>query len=497
MSYSADTPIFNNMGYDDLFSPLETKTPPSQPLDAGEESRPSPGEVSVSLDTMAGEWGDIFSAGMYQNACPELSPRPSFGNDTLALSQLSTSDFRFNYFLHHVRPPFIVPWDEGNWVYAKLEMAGMGDSSHPIAAALAAVEDLYRTLGEGTETANTLPAYFTAKATYALAINTGQMSTDQIFVATFLLCCFEVVAQQETISSTLKQKDGLISTLQSRAVEKPWSPLTQRIIIWLHLFHAKAMHLGGRGILSPNILAILEDQQNAALCVRNTSPSKDGDRNVAVQSLQQSLFQFYFELQRISILAASMNRHHRPRGGEGNELEVDSTSSVIERRLHNLWQGRPWIFDCSSSDLTDAVRCSEQDLSHLALLVKLCAVSYHAEIIYYARSHGRANMSSQKIQPARATIRALLDDDDKEDSGVLLHQPALAWPLFLYSVESRHKEEVVWALRQFDRIQNPLWHTDFIRTFIRDLTAEQLQRAERVDSRLFCVEKYGVVPPFI
>ena len=490
--------------YDDLFAPGVETGSPKLPFDiTAQDAHTSPSGASASFDAMAGEWGDIFSADPYQQLGLQLSPQFG-GEDILALPpQPSDVPQRFEYFLNHVQPPFILPWDEANWMHAKVIIANMANHCPQISAAVLAVEMLYETLDNGGETTDCLPSYFTAKAAYALALKNGQLATQPLFVNTFLLACFEVVAQQETVSSTLKQKDSLVDTLEACQDQKPWSTLVQRIIIWLHLFHAKAQHLGGRGILSPKILDLLQDQQNPSLSLR--SPALDAGHlgtapasNPSVKSLQQVLFHFYLDLQRISTLAASMNRHHRPRGAPADESLVDRISDAISRQLDNLWNGRPSILDCTMAELSSLLPSSSQDLLHISLLSRLCKVYFFAETIYYCRSQGRVDTLPQKILPARERIRTLIEEAVVEGSGeAFLHQPALIWPLFLYAVESKSQEEVRWALDRFDAIRNPLWHTDFIKTFLQDLTAEQLRKGERVDSRFYCVEKYGVVPPFL
>lgn len=485
--------------YNDGFVQGNAATSPNTTFDvAAQDAQTSPGCASVSFDTMVGEWGDIFSADTYQELGLQLSPQYGSEDISLGFAPAMDSTTQFAYFVNHVQLPFIVPWDEGNWIHAKLEIAQMASRNPQISATVIAVENLYETLDKGGETADTLPAYFTAKAGYTLTMKNGQLSIDELFVMTFLLCCFEVVAQQETVSSTLKQKDALVAALEAAQDQKPWSTLVQRIIIWLHLFHAKALHLGGRGILSPKILSLLQDQQNAALCLRSSSSSTGLGSHPATQSLQQALFQFYLELQRISILAASMNRHHRPRGAPAVESQVDRISCTIARQLENLWQGRPAILDCNMAELSRGLQCSKQDLAHISLLSRLCKLCYNAEIIYYCRSQGRVDTLQKKILPAREEMRELIHEMEAEANGeTLLCQAALAWPLFLYAVESKCQEEATWALAKFESIRNPLWHTEFVKTFVRDLTEEQLRKGERVDSRFFCVEKYGIVPPFL
>lgn len=463
-------------------------------------STQQPAEAHLSLeiplqetsDALFGEWGDLFPPGTISLYSPPQDSIDILNDDFSFLGEASSL---FSYLKTSVDPPYIVPWDAVNWRYARIQIADLGLNSPAIAHAIIAVESLYRNFDEHNDISDTLPAYFTAKANFAKALDT--LGTENLFVAMFLLCCYEIVAQQETIPSTLEQTGKLVTTIERCVAEKPWSPLVQRIVIWLHFFHIKALHLGGRGLLSPSILSTIHDQQNLAIYLRNPSCSATMDElDPITRTLQQSLFQFYYELQQTSLTASSMNRHHRPRGLPADETKVSATAAVVCRRLQYLWSSRPPVLDSSSAELALISRVSGEGLTALIRMRRLCILCYHAEIIYYLRSLGRhTTKSSDDIQMARARIRSLIDEphmaEETSDS------PALVWPLFLYCVESTHRDEVSWALQRMDMVRGPLWRRKFITTFVHDLASKQLQEQERVDSRYFCVERFGVVPPFI
>lgn len=474
----------------DVFA-VENGSSLSPIFDFRPDMQTSPSYSFGDFNAIAGEFGDFLPAESFPTLGLQASPVDSTQIGNLGFELHPQSHDGFDYFRSRVNPPFMLPWDESNWKAAKVLMVEMAHYCQPVRACILAVEQLYRQVEGNGEVAESLAAYFVAKSAVVLAMKNDPPTFDQLIVSTFLLCCVEVVAQQETISTTLKQRDSLITTIENHLHEKPWSPLAQRIIVWLYLLHAKAVHLGGRGILSPNMLSLLQDQLNPALCVPRPAGEALDNYDYLGQALQQVLFQFYFELQKISVQAASMNRHHRPRGVPADEDSVDSVTQLTERQLNHLWQGRPGVLDAVVDH--SAPSKLAPTIYMLARLTKLC---YFAEIIYYCRSQGRD--TTGRIQSARAEIRQLIGGDCRtEVDRLLLQQPALVWPLFLYCVEAQTQDEVDWALSKFDGFLNPLWHTNFYKTFVRDLVGEQFQKANRVDSRLFCVERFGIIPPFI
>ncbi|KAK1761722.1 sterol uptake control 2 [Phialemonium atrogriseum] len=456
-------------------------------------------DASIDFNFMTGEWGDLFPAGTNESCGLGPSPQWALGDAVIQNHDISEDqESPFSYFLSSVEPPFITPWDSMNWARMKVHISRLGALNPAVLAAVVAVETLYKTLVDDGDSADALPEYFAAKGAYLSLLKDEGADTELILVATFLLCCFEVVAQQETVSGTLKQKDILVTRLEQRSKSQPWSPIVRRIVSWLRLFHTKAMHLGGRGMLSPKLSELLlqAEQQPppslASMCLDQPTAAL-----AAVDSLQQSLFQFYCELQHISTRVSALNRHHRPRGTPADEMKVDDISKDIDQRLKYLWEGRPCLLEVATPDISHAAaENSANDLSHLAFVARLCKISYNAEIIYHARGHGRSHSQSPTTVAAKGEIRKLIDAREACPEGTSLH-PAFIWPLFLYSVESSTQDEVRWALDKLELVSNPLWNTTTIKAFIRELTEEQFRKGERVDSRYFCVERFGIVPPFM
>lgn len=216
----------------------------------------------ASFDFITGEWGDLYPASSEQFHVPATTQDGTPGSSAVppdGLSPVQASSL--SYFLFHVGPPFITPWDTSNWDIVKGYIIQLATSTPAVKAAALAVEELYRNLEDGDNTATALSRYFAAKSAHLSLLKSEASEMETILIVTLLLCCFEVVAQHEIVSSTLKQKDLFVTRLEQRPKDELFSPVSSRIICWLQLFHTKALHLGGRGVLSPKLLELLPEQQ--------------------------------------------------------------------------------------------------------------------------------------------------------------------------------------------------------------------------------------------
>ena len=448
------------------------------------------------LDFVTGEWGDLFPATSdYFHIADSSQGRTPGSTALLRDGNSPVEPSSFSYFLSSAEPPFITPWDASNWDAIKTYACHLARSEPAVRAAVTAVEVLYEGLLDNEDTAAALSKYFLAKSAH-LALLKGETSDiETILITTLLLCCFEVVAQHETVPSTLKQRDLFVERLEQREAQQTWSPISRRIICWLHLFHTKAMHLGGRGMLSPRLLELLPEQQ-PLLSLLSLQQSQSQPIDPVASDLKESLFQFYCELQRISVKVSGLNRHHRPRGGSEDERKVEQLSDEIERRLSFLWQGRPWVLDAATDDTHCPTSCSSATLERVRPLATLCKISYYAEIIYCGRGSGTSAFGSDRLHSARAIIRssvsAAMAEDPRDELG-----PAFIWPLFLYVVESTDREGADWGLQALSKISSPWWNIAAVTELISGLSEQQIATGARVDSRYFCVEKFGTVPPFM
>lgn len=423
------------------------------------------------LNWLTGEWGDILEH--------ELGPE----SVQIAAPTQSINDLSFN--LDTIQIPFITPFDTSNWTsFCKLA-SHLAASQPTVASCCSAVEQMSRVLNAGQDTADALPQYFAARSAFVMLLKDLTLDLETILIATFLLCCTEVLAQQETVPVTLKQKDMLVTHVE-QGVSQAKSPVVRRIIAWLFIFHAKAVHFGGRGLLSPRLIELLSDEYHNVPCLDYLNPSSE-QQSAVVSSVHQDLFHFYYELQHISIRASVLNRHHRSRGTIADEADVAQISADIEKRLGYLWQSRPSILKVHSEDLDDL---KFPEINHLS---RLCILCYHAERVYHGRACGKDPLLSPDTIAARQAIRTMLTNVDPER----VTHAALMWPLFQYIIESETQAEADWAMKVMEHINAPLWHADFFKGFVKALSAEQMNQRQRVDSRYFCIKYSGTSPPFM
>ena len=74
-----------------------------------------------------------------------------------------------------------------------------------------AVQRISISLLAGDDTAEALPQYFTARTAFVGMLKDTTISLETILIASFLLCCTEVLAQQDTVLVTLRQRDALVT----------------------------------------------------------------------------------------------------------------------------------------------------------------------------------------------------------------------------------------------------------------------------------------------
>lgn len=457
----------------------------------------SPAPALLNPDFDFGEWGDILDDGAWLESNSRLPTSLDIDNLSPPAQQGLVKDgsVTFPYFTSNVYPPYITPFDSANWTIAREYIADLATSNTFVAAAIRCVEVLYQALLQGDEISDAMQSYFSAKSSYLTMLNRDDQGLEPVLVVTFLLCIFEIAAQQEIIPHTLKQKDILVSKIDAWTKSQPWAPIARRIIVWLRWLHTKAMHLGGRGILSPQLLALLPVERHPipSLFFLRDDPPDPGLE--LLEPTTSALFHFYNELQDISVQASALNRHHRSRGTLADETGVHWISVNIANHLNILWQARPWLLRHPTEDVFRGP--SNKETNNLCdLLVVLCRTCYFAEIVYLDRAQSKDHTTSPDAQRAMQQIRLSIEGYSGRMTTQFL-DAAFLWPLFLYAVESRTMEDIDWAMSMLRLIRNPLWQSDTVSTFIRDLTSEQINRGERVDSRLFCLQRYGGPPPFI
>ncbi|KAK9235249.1 hypothetical protein V1525DRAFT_281368 [Lipomyces kononenkoae] len=348
----------------------------------------------------------------------------------------------FSYFLERVEPPFIAKVDALNWKPMKKYIVDLGCRHTLVSQAISAVESLYRAKANHDDIINSTASYYAAKSGYASMLERGSDDPETVLVVTFLLCCFEIVAQHETVSITLEPEGALVAKLEAwQSNATSWSPGLCRLQAWFQILHARALHLGGRGLLSPKI--------------------------------------------------ASLNRHHRSRGFQTDEREVEQVAENIKETLHHLWSGRPALLRTDRRQLQNEL--SPGLGSALGQLVDLCNAAYFTEVIYLGRAYGKSPTASAEELEAMQNIRHIVESRCEQ----VAVDPSFIWPLFMYAVEHPDPDQSRWAVGKLREVKDPIWHSDFVSSLAQGISEEQLTGAKRVDTRYFCLQRFSIPPPFI
>jgi hypothetical protein len=398
---------------------------------------------------------------------------------------------QFSYFLESVEPPFVSHYDRENWVRMRRHLAQLGRQSPVIASAIIAVEALYEAEERGQETSNAIALYYAAKVSHAKMLDEVDSSLELTLMATFMLLCFEIVAQQEAIPVTMKPKGPFVDKLEAWAHLRPWPRVVCRLETWLKLLHVKALHLGGRGLLCSKVSRILsyDSALTPSLVSLDGTPAA---ASILYDSLTSQLFEFYMQTQKVGASLCGLNRHHRSRGSLMDETEVDETAQVIRKQLRSLYQQRPSILGLNRVELQSLI--AEPYVIPLADLVDLCNAAYQIEIVDLGRAHGQWLTPTPEAQEAMQHVRRIVDANIAENDGAV--NPGFMWAIFFYALEAG-EEGGNWAVRMLRQVQKPTCHSDFFARFLEAVLEQQRQKGERVDCRYLCIEKFGIPPPFI
>lgn len=424
----------------------------------------------------------------------ELIDEPSL-RSTHSSSPAVNNSSPFLYFLEQVDPPFIANFDDMNWKTMKRYIMEIGCHHTVISQAISAVESIYKATMKSEDTLSSMASYYVAKSGYASMLEQDSDGPENILIVTFLLCCFEIVAQHDTVPITLKPEGPLVARLEawvSNTAYK-WSPIIGRLQAWFQILQAKTVHLGGPGILSPKVSTLLECDR------RGSTPilAQSGDQGLCPQQailsdLSNNLLEFYLEIQLVSTRIACLNRHHRSRGFQEDEREVQTVAEDLQKILRQLWERRPALLRTDREQLRQKLWPGLR--STVGRLVDLCIVAYFAEVIYLGRAYGNCPSAPAESLEAMNHIHHIIDFHCCGQSVV---DPGFIWPLFLFAVEHPNAEKSQWAIRTLRLVNNPLWHSEFVSNLAQGICEEQLRQAKRVDTRYFSLKHFSTPPPFI
>jgi hypothetical protein len=422
---------------------------------------------------------------------------PSFSNSQAATPAPVVGEVtQFSYFIEHIEAPFICPVDTTNWMRVKRYAVELARQSPVAAAAIICVEALYEAETLGQDTTRAMSLYHVAKAQHGAMLETEGQNLESTLVVTLLLCCFEIVAQQETVSITMKAEGLFVEFLRRWTVMRPWSPIASRIETWLKVLHVKALHLGGRGLLSVKVNQILSSAEpgpTPSLIQFDMEPSPV---DVLYDCLSSQLFEFWLGLQEVGKQLCGLNRHHRSRGSPADELEVDQLALQVRRNLYSLWQQRPSSVRLTPHDM-NALALGPELAERLANLIDLCTAAYWIELVDLGRAHGTGSWRNPTPEAVEANkeVRAVVDRNVERNGGRV--DAGFMWPIFFYALEAQDDEGGEWSLRYLRQINVPVCRSQFAADLLAGVLEEQKKKEDRVDCRYLSFQNFGVPALFI
>lgn len=399
----------------------------------------------------------------------------------------------FDYFIGHVSAALISVVDDLNWQEFKAHTTRLGNHHRTIAAAILAVQALYKALTLGLPVSKAVYSlHDAARAAFrTMLTNDEELITPALHVA-LLLSLFEMLVFEET-GLTLTDSEVSSSFVEKlQAARSLFEPHDLRISAWLRLLHASGRRGGNPGLLSESVLQNLPEYA----AIPSTPHADASTRDSLLRYLEAPLFDFHVHLESISTRVADLSHYHRSRIAPGDQDEVAPEMQSLKNQLYQLWDHRPDICRLAPTDIH--AYFAEEIAQPLITAIGIANAAYYTEIIEIGRTLSDPPLASSEAKSSMGEIRKLVEAADEwnmyNDEGHL--NSGYLRPLFLYAIESIRKEDTVWAVQKLREIKDPIRRSDLFATFADGLTEAQRSKGRRVTTKFFCRQNYGTSPPF-
>lgn len=493
---------------------------PSQLEPATVASSPAqfdPSTTDRTIDAVSSTGGTPYSRGQHDGRSEQRSPLTSTGSPSL-LSMMVSQDIylcttidlmvanetstrpSYTYFQQSVYSPHITPYDPISWQCFKDHVVDLAGHDSLIAAALLAVQSLYKAQSNGLSTSKALPLYEAASSVLHAALSREDGLDQETLVSLgFLLHLAEMLLPEDTGPGPLRQPEGLfLSRLQACANGAHHTPLVVRIASWLLLCHAAARRGGNKGLLALPAEATLRAVCCKASALPLVSYTAIPSESALLQSLTEPLYAFHFQLQLLSSQVADLSHYHRSRVTSDDQEEVFTLIAELKGQMERLWKARPSAMHASPADIRSHM--SQPISEPFLLLVGICKAIYHSEIVEIGRNLSDPPFASPEAREHLASIRAIIESSEYPiafiDDPTKVHVAFLR-PLFLYAIESIYQVETEWAVEQIRKIKDPTSRSDFFASFAEGLATAQREKGRRVTTKWWCLQAFGVSPPYL
>ncbi|KIV79512.1 hypothetical protein PV11_07069 [Exophiala sideris] len=499
-------PNSNNPSKDPIVSlPAGTCTPGnSGPFSVGEDIAPPTEGVLASSD-VASPSCNHHDAGSFHRE-PDLnrseSPSARFYNTSLDIYLVTTLDWlgasvlpqrSFSYFVEQVDCPLISPFDHSNWKWVKLHLTRLALKEMSVAAAILAVQNLYRVLVNGLPMSHAISEYHAAVTNLQVMVGNDTIEFETILAVAFLLCLCEI---------TLPNVDGPPFGGFGQAFEtrmEAWltslhvSPLSVRLCAWLQLLHVASKRVGNCGLMPEGVFTLLSNNITSVPTI--SMPDRYTDSADAMyDTISTPLFTFYLQLQRISNQVQGLSHYRRSRITPADQAEVADKAARLKRDMSALWDARPGPLRFRPGQVRGDFRPTIAE--PVITLIGLCTAAYFVEVVALRRILGDPPFPSPESTSCLRQIREIVDGDWNVSSEGALN-PGYGRPLFLYAIENLQGDETQWAAARLRQVKSPLSRSDFVASLVEALGEAQRTEQRRVTTKYFCNRTFNVPVPLI
>ncbi|KAL7916848.1 hypothetical protein GGI35DRAFT_50036 [Trichoderma velutinum] len=443
---------------------------------------------------------DIGSFHQETNSEDANSPSARFYTTSLQIYVTTAIDFLYpsgitsrssSYFIDEVDSPTISAFDYLNWNRIKLHIVQLGTQEESIAAAIEAVQRIYRAQVNRLATFHAASEYQARLTAFELMLADEKIGFDTILVISLLLCLCEVILPNEDGPALHAFSLAFEARLAVWLLNTDRSPITIRICAWLQLLHVATKRSGCYGLLPETVFDLLSDHITK---VPNLPPlSNSSDSTSAMYDIVSApIFAFYLELQRISNRIQDLSHYRRSRITPEDQQEVTDIVTNLNNTLSALWIARPSPLQFQPDQLRE--NFCPMIAEPLIALVGVCTAAYFGEVVGLRRTLGDDPFPSPESQQPMSRIRYIVEGEWNALSKGALN-PGYIRPLFLYAIENLQHDETEWAVARLRQVQSPISRSEFIATLGDALGREQRTEKRRVATKYFCNGAFNAMVP--
>lgn len=399
----------------------------------------------------------------------------------------------FCYFTDVVDCPLLAPFDQFNWTRMKQHIAYLGFQHVLIAECLVAVQAIYRAQVDHLPKTHAMSVYQAAVTSFKTTPGNDSVDFHIILVSAFLICLCTVTLPNEDVSHLEAFNDVFEVRLEAWLRSQYSSSESLRICAWPQLLNTATKHPGSLGLFPVSVMHLLythvKEVPSLASIDNDSLPE-----HVLYDAIATPVFGFYLHLQRISNQITDLTHYRRSRTTAEDQAEVTGLLDGLKEDLARLWSTRPAPLNLQPYQIRD--HFSTAISGPLIALSSLCIAAFHTEYIVISRIRGDSSFPSPEAKyPLDQIRRSLQEEWNSSIDGKL--NPGYARPLFVYALESPHKDESDWAAGQLRQIKNPVSRSNFLASFVEAHGEAQRAQGRRVTMKYFCYQTFGVPLPYM